>query len=110
MRALRKQLRKSRDEVMVGQQRLGELQDEIRRLTDTNHKLERVVGKKKLLERDQLTVQLEQTQQQLTDRMKRVAVRGIFIHASSMLEVITYILHRSWKEGWRLVTRPISRR
>lgn len=75
MRALRKQLRKSHEEVVAGQQRLGELQDEIQRLSDTNHKLEKVVGKKRLLERDQLTVQLQQTRQQLADREKRVAVR-----------------------------------
>lgn len=78
MRALRKQLRKSHEEVMVSQQRLGELQDEVRRLTDTNHKLERVARNKRLLERDQLTVQLEQTKQQLTDREKRVAVRSYY--------------------------------
>lgn len=67
---------------MVGQQRLGELQDELRRLTDTNHKLERVVGKKKLLERDQLTIQLEEMRQQLTDREKRVTVRATLAYSS----------------------------
>lgn len=64
---------------MVSQQRLGELQDEIRRLTDANHKLERVVRKKKLLERDQLTVQLEEMRQQLADREKRVTVRATLV-------------------------------
>ena len=108
VRALRKQLRKSHEEVMVGQQRLGELQDELRRLTDTNHKLERVVGKKKLLERDQLTVQLEEMRQQLTNREKRVAVRLTLVALPRVLSI--YSPHRSWRGDWRPVIKHTRKR
>ena len=62
---------------MTTQQQAGEVQDEIRRLTDANRKLETLVGKKRLLERDQLTVQLEQLSQQLTDKENRIKVRQL---------------------------------
>ena len=75
VRALRKQLRKSHDEVVTSRQRVGELQDETQRLSDTNLKLERVMGKKRLLERDQLTEQVQRLTRELADRDKRIDVR-----------------------------------
>lgn len=93
---------------MVGQQRLGELQEELRRLTDTNHKLERVVGKKKLLERDQLTVQLEEMRQQLADRGKRVAVSATLVALPHALS--THSPHRSWRGDWRPVIKHTRKR
>ena len=80
VRALRKQLRKSHEVAMASQQRVGEMQDEVRRLSDVNHKLETLVGKKRLLERDQLTVQLEQLTQQLTDKENRITVRQLDLY------------------------------
>ena len=77
VRALRKQLRKSHDEVVTSRQRVGELQDEIQRLSDTNLKLERVMGKKRLLERDQLTEQVQRLTRELADRDKRIDVRVV---------------------------------
>ena len=74
VRALRKQLRKSHEAVVASQQRAGEMQDEILRLSDVNRKLETLVGKKRLVERDQLTVQMEQVTQQLTNRENRITV------------------------------------
>ena len=60
---------------MVGQQKVGELQDELQRLSDANRKLEKLAGKKKLLERDCLTEQVQQLTRTLADRDKRISVR-----------------------------------
>ena len=74
MKALRKQLKKSQEEVVATQHRSRELQNEIRRLSETTRKLEKLVERKRLLERDQLTEQLQLTRQQLEGREKRVMV------------------------------------
>ena len=71
---MRQQLRRSHEEVQSGQEKLGELQDQLRRLSEANHRLEKVVGKRRLREREQLTVQLEQLTRQLADRENRVSV------------------------------------
>ena len=75
MKALRQQLRKSHDQVLTSQKKVGELQDDVRRLAEANHKLEVVVGRRQLLERGQLTAQLQQVSGELAVKEKRVAVR-----------------------------------
>ena len=75
MKALRQQLRKSHDQVLTSQKKVGELQDDVRRLAEANHKLEAVVGRRQLLERGQLTAQLQQVSGELAVKEKRVAVR-----------------------------------
>lgn len=69
-------MRKSHEQVLAGQKKAGELQDEVRRLSEANQKLEVVVGRRRLLERDQLTAQIQQLSGELAERQKRVVVRN----------------------------------
>jgi len=74
VKAVRKQLRKSQEDVAAGKQKAEELLKEIRRLSECNRKLEKLVKSRKLLERDQLTVQLDQMRRHLQEKEKRVTV------------------------------------
>ena len=74
MRALRKQLRKSHEEALAGQRQVSELQDEALRLSETNRKLERVVGKKMLLERERLTERLQKMSGEMAEKERRIMV------------------------------------
>ena len=74
VKAARKQLRRSQEEVVAGKQKAEELLKEIRRLSEYNRKLEKLVKSRKLMERDQLTVQLDQMRQRLQEKEKRVTV------------------------------------
>ena len=85
MKSLRQQLRKSHDQVLAGQRKAGELGDEVRRLSEANHKLEEVVGRTRLLERDRLTDQLQHVAGKLAEKEKRVAVRT---HLQSAARII----------------------
>ena len=60
---------------MNGQQKVSELQDEVRHLLDSNRKLERVAGKKMLLERNQLTEKLQEMSGEMADKEKRIEVK-----------------------------------
>lgn len=74
VKAARKQLRRSQEEVAAGKQKAEELLKEIRRLSENNRKLEKLVKSRKLLERDQLTVQLDQMRRRLQEKERRVTV------------------------------------
>lgn len=93
MKSLKQQLRKSREEVLTSHKKIGELQDDVRKLSTTNQRLEAVAGKKSLLERDQLTVQVQLLSGKLAERQKRVLV-GLPRPLYPLIQIIS----RNWRE------------
>ena len=97
---LRKQLRRSQEEAAVSHQKVRELQGQIRKSSEQNRKLNKLVRTKNLMEREMLTVQLDHTRESLGEMTRKVAVsRQLFIviHISTFHTVMCihmYIMAR----------------
>ena len=76
VRALKEQLRRSQESSSSYHRKLNDLRRELLRLTDRKKKLEEVVKKRHLLERETLTLQLQEANEKMEAKEKQFAVRG----------------------------------
>ncbi len=74
VRGLREQLHRSQEAARTHHQRANELHQELLRLSDRKKKLEGVVKKKHLLEREALTTELQEKGNKLGEKDRRILV------------------------------------
>lgn len=74
MRALKEQLRRSQEASHTHQQKANDLHQEVLRVNNRKKKLEEVAKQKHLLEREKLTLQLQDTNEQLQGKERRISV------------------------------------
>lgn len=83
VRVLKEQLRRSQEMSLTHEEKVTNLHTEVRRLKNRGKKLELVAKQKNLLERESLTLQLQEAKEQLQDR-------------DGKLKVNHYMLARLW--------------
>ena len=74
VRALREQLKRSQEASGGYQRKVNDLRQELQRVSDRKRKLEEVVRRRHLLERETLTVQLQEANDSIEDKNRRIAV------------------------------------
>ena len=72
---LKEQLKRSQENNLTHQDKVRGLQSEIQRLNERRKKLEQVAKRKHLLERESLTVQLQEANDSLRNKDRKVKVR-----------------------------------
>ena len=74
VRMLKEQLKRSQASLTTHQNQLKDAQQKLLQTTERNKKLEALVKKKGLLEREMLTYQLQETQLAIADKDRRISV------------------------------------
>lgn len=74
VRVLKEQLKRSQEVSHSHQQKANDLHQELLRVNNRKKKLEEVAKRKHLLEREKLTLQLQDTNEQLMTRERRISV------------------------------------
>ena len=82
VRSLREQLKRSQEVSGGYQRKMNDLRQELQRVSDRKRKLEEVVRRRHLLERETLTVQLQEANDSIEDKNRRIAV-SVFICRST---------------------------
>ena len=98
VRALREQLRRSHEAARAAEKRLTEVGEELHRASGRVKELENVVKKKDLMERAALTLELQQANDTISAKDKKITVskfiNGLYIRTSHIQEFTSvYVFH-----------------
>ena len=109
VRALKEQHRRSHEAASSYQQKANDLRQELLRVSDNKKRLEEVVKKRRLLEREALTIELQEANDRMEEKNRRIAVSSLkvlssLIPSSSSWSQFGYFnlflcVFRSWREA-----------
>ncbi len=86
MRVMKEQLKRSNELSSTQKDKVSSLHDEIQRLKNRGKRLEQVAKQKNLLERESLTLQLQQANEQIHHKDKKLRVKQVItFHLCSMI-------------------------